>query len=261
MRRRSGTREHRGPERRKTLTALSGSARSYDEAFVRETETMSTRVATLAFGMSLVLIVGCPSEKKQAEDDGSSGTGGDSGEGGEGGTSGDSGEGGIGGSDEVPDLPADEAAAGMCEMADETEGCTGLDAYQECLNTECNFAQCHAGPCATFIDCLSEAESACEAVQEGTCERSQECSDCFMADANCLLNCYEHVDCGDGMAGRGGTGGEAGTGGVPEATCEDLDACCASLSEEEAMACTLVADSAREQGDFACAVYVDAFCP
>jgi hypothetical protein len=265
MRRRPGTREHRVPERRKTLTALSGTVQSYDGTSARETETMSIRAATLAFGVSFLLIAGCPSEKKEAEDDGNSGNGGDSGEGGagEGGTSGESGTSGTGG-EEVPDLPAEEAAAGMCEMVDETEGCTGLEAYQECINTECNFDECYAGPCATFLDCLSDADSPCGAVQDGTCERSQECTDCFMADANCLINCYEHVDCGGGMAGTGGdsgAGGEAGTGGLPEGTCADLDACCATLADEEAMACTLVADSAREQGDLACAVYVDAFCP
>lgn len=221
---------------------------------------MSIRAATLACGVSFLLIAGCPSAKTEGEDDGSSGS---SGEGGAGGTSGESGTSGTAG-EEVPDLPAEDAAAGMCEMVDETEGCTGLDAYQECLNTECNFAECYAGPCATFLDCLSDAASPCEAVQDGTCEQSTECSDCFAADANCLINCYEHVDCGGGMAGTGGdsgAGGEAGTGGLPEGTCADLDACCASLADEEAMACTVVADSAREQGDFACAVYVDAFCP
>jgi hypothetical protein len=259
MRRRAGTREHRVPERRKTLTALSGIARGYDGASARETETMSMRAAALALGVSFLLITGCPSEKKDTEDDGSSGNSGEGGAG-TGGTSGESGTSGTGG-EEVPDLPAEDAAAGMCEMVDETEGCTGLPAYQECLQTECNFDECYAGPCATFVDCLSEAESPCGAVQDGTCERSQECTDCFMADANCLINCYEHVDCGGGMAGTGGAGGEAGTGGLPEGTCADLDACCATLADEEGMACTLVADSAREQGDLACAVYVDAFCP
>jgi hypothetical protein len=229
---------------------------------------MFIRAATLAFCVSLLLIAGCPSEKKEAEDDGSSGTGGDSGEGGagEGGISGDSGSGGTGGED-LPDLPAEDAAAGMCETVDETEGCTGLDAYQECLNTECNYAQCYSGPCADFVACLNSADNPCAAVQDGTCAQSQECSDCFVADANCLISCYQHVDCGSGMAGAGGesgaggSGGEAGTGGLPEGTCEDLDACCATLPEEEATACTTVADSARSQGDFACAVYIDAFCP
>jgi hypothetical protein len=35
----------------------------------------------------------------------------------------------------------------------------------------------------------------------------------------------------------------------------------ASLPEEEAMGCTLAAESARMEGDFTCAVYIDAFCP
>lgn len=226
---------------------------------------MSMRAVLPVSLLCLALIAGCPSEEEAAmemeNDGGSGGSSGESGEGGESGESGEGGESGAGGSD--VGTPED-AANGMCGMMEDVAGCTGLDDYQTCLNDTCVLAQCYEGPCAEQLDCLRDADNACQAARDGTCPQPAACTECLTADQNCIISCFSALECGDGTAGEGGAGGsagEAGTGGLPEGTCDELDACCTTLPEEEAMGCAIVAESARTEGDFACAVYIDAFCP
>jgi hypothetical protein len=223
---------------------------------------MSIRGCALVLMMSLVL-VGCPGGDGDGESEGNSGAGG--GGSGDGGRSGTSGAGGGGSSN----MSAEDVAAGNCNMTGGETECTGVEQYMACLNNTCGYDECYSGPCASYIDCLSNADDACSAAQDGTCSPSSECTSCFISDANCALNCASNLQCTGGNAGAGGSGssggagagGTAGVGGLPEGTCADLDACCASLPGDEGSSCMMVADAAKMAGDIACAVYIDAFCP
>ena len=158
----------------------------------------------------------------------------------------------------------EDVASGSCDMMQGGGSeCTGAEEYQACLNDTCGYAECYSGPCASYIDCLSNADDPCAAAQPGgECSPSSECVSCFSADLNCTIQCASNLDCG-GAAGAGGEGGAAGTGsGLPEGTCADLDACCESLADmDEKATCMQAAETARTAGDLACAVYITAFCP
>jgi len=222
---------------------------------------MSIRVAALVLMIGLAL-TGCPGGDGDGEDEGDGNAGASGAGSGQGGRSGASGGGGSGTSGGSSNMSPEDVAAGNCDMTGGETECTGVEEYMACLNDTCGYDECYSGPCAAYIDCLSNADDACVAAQDGTCSPSSECTNCFISDANCALNCASNLQCEGANAGAGGTaGGAAGVGGLPEGTCADLDACCASLPADEASNCTMVANSARMAGDFACAVYIDAFCP
>jgi hypothetical protein len=222
---------------------------------------MSIRVKTLVLMMSLALATGCPGGDSDGEGDGNSGTGGASGAGGSGSGGGGSGGGGSGTGGGNANMSPEDVASGSCDTMGGSGGteCTGIEEYQACLNDTCGYAQCYSGPCADYLECLGNADDPCTAASPGgECSPSSECTSCFTTNANCALNCASNLDCG----GSAGQGGAAGTGGLPEGTCADLDACCATLpSAEETMTCTAAADAARMAGDSACAIYIIAFCP
>ncbi len=128
------------------------------------------------------------------------------------------------------------------------QDCTGVDEYVTCATTQCDaeYKQClgadyqngnFGGDCGAYIDCAKDCCNGCDC--DSTCQqncdslRDQVCTDCFTAVASCITANCTLPDCGQSTT----TGG----GGF---TCEDLDACCASLeTQEDRDACVMQRES------------------
>lgn len=180
------------------------------------------------------------------------------------GCGGDDGDGG--GSNRVT---AEQAAAGACNDqgmmgGDTTTQCTGIDEYQACLETMCGFDECYEGPaCASTLSCLRGSSDPCNAIEDGTCSLSSECTNCFFSKATCATNCISHLDCTSGGAGASGTNGGGGGagGGSSGGGCAGLDACCASLSGDQKAQCEQQKGTGMLGGDVVCEAITTIFCP
>lgn len=181
--------------------------------------------------LALTLATGCPSDEEDGE--------GGAGEGG-------GGSGGGGGGEKVS---PEAAAGGACEMmggGGEAQSCTGIDEYTECANTKCGLDDCLSGECADYLDCLSNASDACEAVDSGACTSPSECNTCLQNAGLCAFNmgCIDLIQCGERVEGG---------------ACDRVDACCASLDSLQAMACNLQASAVKSAGDDACQSLLDGY--
>lgn len=167
---------------------------------------------------------------------------------------GDDGDGDNG--NDTSNLSAAEVAAGGCESeySFDEDDCDGLDEYTDCVENQCNgdFENClgvhyedgdfSGSACEEFMDCVSEADDACD----NDCELGEDCGLCLLDLGACVRdNCFSLLQCG------GDNGGES---------CDDLDACCDSLGSPMQGVCEVQADAVKAGGDLACKILLDAYC-
>jgi hypothetical protein len=150
---------------------------------------------------------------------------------------------------------AQELAAGACEQEDQSADCDiqpyiqcALDEcgseYQTCLGDDFMSGNFSGGACESYMECVTDAPDQCD----HDCMLDGDCEDCFL---NTLVPCIQS-NCSSELSDC--TGGQTvdlegvGTGG----TCEDLEACCASLSGDAQAECEMSLDQVRAAGDLGC---------
>lgn len=142
--------------------------------------------------------------------------------------------------------------------------CDGINAYAACVQSACGSAltQCFGpgnardeftgGACATYADCVTSAADSCHS----SCAPSGDCQSCLGGLTACLQGSPCTAPRCNGPTG-GQDGGAPRDGGVPiGGTCDDLDACCAAISDTPSRdACNAtLADARARGGDADCAV-------
>jgi hypothetical protein len=158
-------------------------------------------------------------------------------------------------------LSAAELAAGGCneEMGMQDSDC---DAYVECATNHCQaeYQQClgedyesgdfSSGTCESFISCSLDADDPCE----NSCSPDQACISCFITLGQCVSAACsaELQECGGGSASQTQPSG-AGSVEFGDATCEDLKACCDSLSGTDQADCNQQYMALATAGDIGCA--------
>jgi hypothetical protein len=129
--------------------------------------------------------------------------------------------------------------------AGSADECTGLDEYMSCVLDTCGLQDCFDNECADLLSCYQDADDPCQA----TCTPSTECTDCQMAQSQCILNsCFDLIMCG--------TLEEGGA-------CDQLTECCAEFADDDPMkfACDAAAMLAPSGGDQACMSALEGLCP
>ncbi len=171
--------------------------------------------------------------------------------------------GGDGGSsDKSSNLSAEELAAGGCNEDMGMDDSSECDAYIECAADSCQaeYREClgedyesgdfSGGACEEFISCATEADDPCE----NSCTPDQECTNCFISLGQCVsMACAEELEeCSGASSPSGSPSGE-----IPaefgDATCEDLEACCDSLSGTDQSDCNDQFMQVQAAGDLGCA--------
>lgn len=105
-----------------------------------------------------------------------------------------------------------------------------------------NFA---GGACEAFMTCTADAPDPCM----NDCTPDATCTECMLTLGQCVAGACsaELQECAGGA-----TPAPSGSIGLGSGTCEDLEACCASLSGDEQTSCTQQFDSLQAGGDLAC---------
>lgn len=214
---------------------------------------MRMRLWTLVLMLGLALpAMGCPGGDGDSDGgtagaagaDGAGSGGDDGASSGASGASGTSGTGGGGTSTVTPE----QAASGACAMmgsggATGLPECADLDAYNSCVLDDCGLNACFANQCADYISCIQNAADPCDS----GCTQSAECTSCITVNQACLASCVTtHILCSDGSG----------------ASCDELDACCATLPAEMMAQCAEAASLGRASGqDIVCSGALMSFCP
>lgn len=153
---------------------------------------------------------------------------------------------------------AQELAAGACEQGESDPDCDiqpyvdcMLDAcstqYETCLGANYMAGDFSGGACEGFMECVNDAPNQCD----HDCTQDQACESCFSTLGSCALsNCASELSACTGGVDLGGDVGAIGG-----ATCADLEACCASMSGEDAANCESGLEMVRPAGDIGCGVF------
>lgn len=158
--------------------------------------------------------------------------------------------------------------------------CTGTDAYNTCIENKCSssYKMCFGdgyksgqfgGVCASYLDCVSKAPDPCKnscALPTGDCQT------CLISK---IVACTTSAGCtppqcsftgasGSGTGSSGRSGGTAGTS-AASGTCNDLNACCAKITDANLKsACEQAYSAAKSSGDAVCSAALQSlkmFCP
>jgi hypothetical protein len=189
----------------------------------------------LALGLGLtVAFVACGGDDS---DDGASGSSGTSGSGGS-----------TGGCDPVN---GDNECPAYVDCAE--QNC--MAEYKQCLGDDF-MSGTFGGPCADYMNCVvpcncdTDCTQACYPKMQGACQ------DCMTGPlASCITsNCMDEL-----QACQGGSTGGTGGGGTTGGGCDDLKACCDSLTGADQTQCQSTYDQIKAGGDAACGTLLQTY--
>ncbi|MDB4973324.1 MAG: hypothetical protein JWN48_1665 [Myxococcaceae bacterium] len=177
---------------------------------------------------------------------------------------------------------SDAGSSGAMCMGNTTQpgdygACTSAEAkvFTDCVDTACSsqYKTCYGadykqgkfgGACKDYLTCASACPD-CDATCVQKCKPSSECTSCLSSFSSCSSSCIDNLDCA-----TGGLGGDAGLGGLLADSgidlskdCDDLAACCKTLSGDQKTACDMVQKqyaSAGSSGAIACSAAIGTLC-
>ena len=225
----------------------------------------STRViiGSVFAASALTLVVACSST--------SSGTPG--GTSGSSGTSGTSGGGTSGGGTSGGGTSGGGTSGNSLSKCQPKNGCTDAEnkTYGDCVVSACDtkFTECYGagwktgsftGPCGTYITCTQACACGDTACYTKCGQPDAACSTCIEGSASCAQSCKAPACASTSGGVDSGTSGTSGGGG---ATCADLGACCAKITDASIKSqCDKAKASTND--DAQCANFYNAiksFCP
>ena len=137
--------------------------------------------------------------------------------------------------------------------------------YSQCVEQACQsqYKSCfgpdyrsgdYAGPCADYSECLggcSCEDDRCRAA----CEQPPACTTCMAGFSSCGLSCATKIACALPGGGDGGAGSDE--------ACDDLAACCESISDDrQSLQCKMAHAQLSTFGvSAACASALNVYCP